>query len=139
MQKVRDVMTHRPVTLPEDAPVVRAAKLMRDQGIGDVLVTTENEQLCGVVTDRDIVVRAVADARDITATPVGSLCSSDLVTVRPDDEADDVVRLMRDKAIRRVPVVEEGHLVGIVSLGDLALERDPSSALSDISAAPPNT
>ncbi|MGI5490497.1 CBS domain-containing protein [Microtetraspora malaysiensis] len=136
-QKARDVMTPDPVVLPEDTPVVRAAKLMRDQAIGDVLVT-RGDRLRGVVTDRDIVVRAVAETRDISATPIGALCSTHVVTVGPDQDADDVVRLMREKAIRRIPVVEKGHPIGIVSLGDLAVEWDPSSALSDICAAPPN-
>ncbi|MDH2428465.1 CBS domain-containing protein [Sphaerisporangium sp. TRM90804] len=137
-QTVRDVMTHRPVCLPADATVSKAARLMRDQAIGDVLVT-KDDLLCGVVTDRDIVVRAVAEARDPESTPLGALCTNDLFTVRPDEDADEVVRLMREKAVRRVPVVEyDGRPVGIVSLGDMALERDPSSALSIISAAPPN-
>ncbi|WP_248964554.1 CBS domain-containing protein [Sphaerisporangium perillae] len=136
-QKVRDVMTHRPICLPADAPVSKAARLMRDQAIGDVLVT-KDDQLYGLVTDRDIVVRAVAEARDADATPLGTLCTSDLVTVRPDQNVDEVVRLMRDRAVRRVPVVEDGRPVGIVSLGDMALEREPSSPLSEISGAPPN-
>ncbi|MFC4585684.1 CBS domain-containing protein [Sphaerisporangium corydalis] len=136
-QKVRDVMTHRPICLPADASVAKAARLMRDQAIGDVLVT-KDDRLCGVVTDRDIVVRAVAEGRDAESTPLGSLCSSDLFTVRPDQSADEVVRLMREKAVRRVPVVEDGRPVGIVSLGDMALEREPMSPLSEISGAPPN-
>lgn len=136
-QKARDVMTHRPICLPADASVSKAARLMRDQAIGDVLVTKDGH-LCGVVTDRDIVVRAVAEARDPDSTPLGSLCSSDLFTVRPDQNADEVIRLMREQAVRRVPVVEDGLPVGIVSLGDMALERDPGSPLSEISGAPPN-
>ncbi|WP_370018523.1 CBS domain-containing protein [Planotetraspora sp. GP83] len=131
-------MTPAPVALPEEAPIVKAAKLMRDQGIGDVLVV-RGDQLRGLVTDRDIVVRAVAEARDVSATPVGTLCTSELITVTPDQDADEVIRLMRQKAVRRVPVVADGRPVGIVTLGDMALERDPASALSDISAAPPNS
>ncbi|GIH23899.1 oxidoreductase [Acrocarpospora phusangensis] len=137
VQTVRDVMTTHPTTLPVDAPLIKAAKLMRDQGIGDVLVTKEG-LLCGVVTDRDIVVRAVAEGRDVNLTPLGSLCSADVVSVGPEQDSDDVVRLMREKAIRRIPVVEDNRPIGIVTLGDMALERDPTSALSDISAAPPN-
>jgi len=137
---VRDVMTSRPVTLPVDAPVVTAAKMMRDQGIGDVLVTEDDGRLCGMVTDRDIVIRAVAEARDISLTPIGALCSSDVVTVTPDQDLGAVLTLMRSNAIRRVPVVDEerGQPVGIVTLGDMALEAEPRSVLSDISAAPPN-
>lgn len=136
-QKVRDVMTHRPICLPADASVAKAARLMRDQAIGDVLVT-KDDHLYGVVTDRDIVVRAVAEARDADSTPLATLCTSEVVTVGPDQDADEVVRLMREKAVRRVPVVEDGRPVGIVSLGDMALEREPSSPLSEISGAPPN-
>ncbi|MFC4535699.1 CBS domain-containing protein [Sphaerisporangium dianthi] len=130
-------MTHRPICLPADASVSKAARLMRDQAIGDVLVTRDG-RLCGLVTDRDIVVRAVAEARDADSTPLGSLCTSDLVTARPDQDVEDVVRLMRERAIRRVPVVEDGRPVGIVSLGDMALEHQLSSPLSEISGAPPN-
>ncbi|GIH66025.1 CBS domain-containing protein [Microbispora siamensis] len=137
-QLVREVMTPAPVTVPRDASVVQAAMLMREHNIGDVLVT-EDDRLYGVVTDRDIVVRAVAESRDLTETPVGACCSSSgLATVTPDQDATQALNLMRHKAIRRIPVVEEGRPVGVVSLGDLALEGDPSSALSDISAAPPN-
>jgi CBS domain-containing protein len=139
-QTVRDVMTTRPITLPIDASIVMAAKLMRDQGIGDVLVTKDDGSLCGLVTDRDIVIRAIAEGRDADVTPIGALCSSDLVTVTPEQDVADVVALMRSNAIRRVPVVDRDgdQPVGIVTLGDMALERDPRSVLSDISAAPPN-
>ncbi|MGW4641308.1 CBS domain-containing protein [Sphaerisporangium sp. NPDC004334] len=130
-------MTHRPICLPADAPVSKAARLMRDQAIGDVLVTRD-DRLCGLVTDRDIVVRAVAEARDADSTPLGALCTSDLVTARPDQDVEDVIRLMRERAVRRVPVVVDGRPVGIVSLGDMALENRPSSPLSEISGAPPN-
>ncbi|MEW9533636.1 CBS domain-containing protein [Microbispora sp. NPDC049125] len=137
-QKVRDVMSPDPVTLPEEATVVKAAKLMRDQGIGDVLVV-RGDRLTGLVTDRDIVVRAVAEARDVSATPLATLCTSDVITADPDQDADEVIRMMREKAVRRVPVVVGGRPVGIVTLGDLAIERDPASALSDITVAPPNS
>ena len=90
------------------------------------------------MTDRDIVVRLVAEARDPASTPLADLCSHPLVTVTPADSIEQAVQLMRSKAIRRLPVVEGGQAVGIVSLGDLAVERDPGSALGEISAAPPN-
>ena len=88
---------------------------------------------------RDIVVRTVAEARDPATTTLADICSHALTTVSPTDSIEQAVQLMRAKAIRRLPVVEGGQAVGIVSLGDLAVERDPSSALGDISAAPPNT
>jgi CBS domain-containing protein len=111
---------------------------MRDQNIGDVIVL-ENQQVCGIVTDRDIVVRTVAEARDPAATSLADICSHPLTTVAPSDSIEHAVQLMREKAIRRLPVVEEGRAVGMVSLGDLAVERDPGSVLGEISTAPPNT
>ena len=110
---------------------------MRDQDIGDVIVI-EHNQVCGIITDRDIAVRIVAEAKDPAATPLADICSHSLLTVQPTDSVEHAVRLMRTHAIRRLPVVEEGKAVGIVSLGDLAAERDPDSVLGEISAAPPD-
>lgn len=135
--RVSDVMTAAPETLPLDATLYEAARVMRDRGIGDVLVTYAG-RLCGVVTDRDIVVRAVALQKDMS-TAVAEVCSTNLVTVAPGEDADAAVRLMREHAIRRVPVVEGEHPIGMVSIGDLAVQRDERSALADISAEPPNT
>ena len=96
-------------------------------------------EVCGIVTDRDIVVRTVAETQDPTITTLADICSHRLLTVTPTDSVEEAVRLMRTHAIRRLPVVEGGQAVGIVSLGDLAVERDPGSALGKISGAPPNT
>jgi CBS domain-containing protein len=136
-QKIRDVMTTEPTTLPEYATVAEAAKRMRDEDIGDVLVVREGE-LTAVVTDRDIAVRAVAEDRAPTQTPLRDIASKELATVSPDDTIADAVRIMRDRALRRIPVVEGSRPVGIVSIGDLAVERDTDSALADISASEPN-
>jgi CBS domain-containing protein len=110
----------------------------RDAQIGDVMVI-EHNQVCGIVTDRDIVVRTVAETRDPATTTLADICSHSLVTVTPTDSVEEAVRLIRTHAIRRLPVVGGGQAVGIVSLGDLAVERDPGSALGEISGAPPNT
>ena len=136
-QRIHDVMTSHPVTLPGTASVQEAARTMREQAIGDVIVL-ENNQVCGIVTDRDIVVRSVAEARDPAATTLADICSHALTTVSPEDSIEQAVHLMRAKAIRRLPVVEDGRAVGLVSLGDLAVAREPDSALGEISAAPPN-
>ena len=136
-QRIHDVMTSHPVTLPGTASVQEAARTMREQAIGDVIVL-ENQQVCGIVTDRDIVVRTVAEARDPAATTLADICSHALTTVSPEDSLEQAVHLMRAKAIRRLPVVEDGRVVGMVSLGDLAVAREPDSALGEISAAPPN-
>lgn len=136
-QRVREVMTAQPVVVAPDTPVQQVATAMRDESIGAVLVAEEG-RLRGLVTDRDLTVRILADGGDMTGRTVQEACSSELVTVAPDDEVDRAVRLMRSKALRRLPVVDGDQAVGIVTLGDLAVERDPGSALSDISAADPN-
>jgi CBS domain-containing protein len=134
---IREVMTPDPVTCDATATIADAARRMRDDDIGDVLVTSDGT-LCGIVTDRDIVVRSVADGDDPTSTPVGEVCTRDVQWVTPDDTVQDAVRLMSDGALRRVPVCTDGRVVGIVSLGDLAIDREPDSVLGDISAAPPS-
>ena len=137
-QRVSSIMTPAPVTIRPGQTVADAARIMRDHGIGNVLVV-ENDALAGMITDRDIVVRAVANGRDPAATPAGDICSRDLVTVRPDEDAQAAVARMRQHGVRRVPVVSEGSPVGILSIGDLAVEKDSESALADVSARPPNT
>lgn len=136
-QQVREIMTSDPVTVAEQTPITEVARLMRERDIGDVIVA-EADDVRGLVTDRDLVVRALAEHRDPDSTTVGEVCSHDLVTCSPQDRIDEAVRLMREHALRRLPVIDNGHLVGALSLGDLAVERDPESALADISAAEPN-
>jgi CBS domain-containing protein len=126
-RQVREVMTPAPPSLPLDAPLTEAARLMRDEEVGGVLIIQDG-RLCGLLTDRDIVVRAVADGRDLTGTRLADICSAGIVTVSPDDETATALRLMRDRAVRRLPVVEDGRPVGIVSIGDLTSDRDESSA-----------
>jgi CBS domain-containing protein len=135
-QRIREIMTGSPVTLPKDATVLEAARLMRDNGIGDVIVT-DGERAEGIVTDRDIVVRAVAEGRDPESVRLEQVESAQLTSVTPDDPVERAIKVMREQAIRRVPVVENGKPVGVVSIGDLAIERDPDSALADISEEPP--
>jgi CBS domain-containing protein len=134
---LREIMTQNPVTVQSTDSVVAAARSMRDGNIGDVVVV-ERGEIQGILTDRDIVVRALAEGRDPARTTVGEICSRELTTLSPSDAIGDAVTMMREKAIRRLPVVDGGRPVGIVSLGDLAVERDPESALGEISAAPPN-
>jgi len=100
---------------------------MRDEEISGVLVTQDG-RLCGLLTDHDIVVRAVAEGRDLTGTRLADICSAGIVTVSPDDGADTALRLMLDSAVRRLPVVEDGRPVGIVSIGDLTSDRDEPAA-----------
>ena len=135
---IRDVMSPIPQGVTVDATVSDAAELMLREDIGGVIVL-EEDRLYGILTDRDIVVRVVAERRDPSVTRVGDVCSRELTTVGPDDSVGQAVRLMRDKAIRRIPVVEGDQVVGILTLGDIAIERDSRTALADISAAPANT
>ena len=136
-QNIREVMTSDPRTVKSSDTVVDAARAMREDDFGAAVVV-DSGNVRGLLTDRDIVVRAVAEGRDPSQTKVGDIASEDVTTVAPDQDVGDAIRLMREQHIRRLPVVEEGKPVGIVSLGDLAVERDPDSVLADISAAPPN-
>lgn len=137
-QSIRDVMTSDPLTVSASSTVTEAARKMKEADVGPVIVLNDDGAILGIVTDRDIAIRAVAEGKQPDSTPVGDICSAELATLGPDDAVDDAIRLMREKAIRRIPVVEGNRPVGIVSLGDLAIQRDPDSALADISAAPPN-
>jgi CBS domain-containing protein len=135
---VRDVMTTDLKTVQASGPVRDAARMMADNDIGTVLVLKDDGSLCGIVTDRDITVRSAAGGADPNTQPVDEVCSHSVTSVDVDDSAADAAKTMSDKALRRVPVLSDGHLVGIVSLGDLAIEMDRRSVLGDISAAAPN-
>jgi CBS domain-containing protein len=117
---------------------MEASRAMRDRDIGDVLVATAGGRMCGMLTDRDIVVRAVADGRDMATTSLGEVCTAGLVTIGPEEDVSTAIDLMRHWAIRRLPVVDpvSDRLVGIISLGDLWAREQGDSALADISRAP---
>lgn len=136
--KVRDVMTTDPITLASTETLAAAAKQMRDADVG-VVVVTDNGSIAGLVTDRDIVVRGIAEDLDPFSTALASCCTTrGVVTVTPDDSVDHAVRLMREHAVRRLLVMEGGKPVAIVSIGDFAIEQDEESALAEISAAESN-
>jgi CBS domain-containing protein len=134
---VKDVMRPGVVAVRPDASLVEAAQLMRAQDIGDVVVA-DGQRVVGMLTDRDITVRAVAEGTDPLTVSAGSVCTPDPVTVAPDDPVSAAVALMRAHGVRRLPVVEDGLPVGMVTLGDLAEARDPDSTLADISRAEPD-
>lgn len=136
-QTVGDIMTADVISLSAEHTVRDAARHMREANVGAIVVQKQGD-LFGIVTDRDIVVRCLAQGGNCDTTPLGEVCSAEVATLRPDDDVDYAVRMMRDRAIRRIPVVKNGKAVGIVSLGDLALQRDPFSALGAISSASPN-
>lgn len=129
--KVRDVMTPGPIGVGYYQSIGEAARTMRDWGVGAILVVND-QSLCGLVTDRDLVVRAVAEARG-PDEPVGPLSSGDLVGVDVDADAAEAARLMRENAVRRLPVIEDGQVAGMISVGDLVIQDDPRSALAALS------
>jgi CBS domain-containing protein len=135
---VREIMTKNVTNMQVSTTLEEAARAMREQDIGNVVVA-EDERLVGLVTDRDIVIRAVADGMDPTTTTLGSVASRDIIAIQPDDTAQAAALLMREQAIRRVLVVDEQGLCGILSIGDLASEIDPDSVLGGISGAAPNS
>ena len=130
--KVRDVMTPGPIGVDYYQSVGEAARAMRDWGVGAVLVVS-NDSLYGLVTDRDLVVRAVAEARGADE-PVGPLSSGNVIGVDADADVHEAMRLMREHAVRRLPVLEDGQVAGIVSLGDLAMQDEPDLAFAQLSA-----
>jgi CBS domain-containing protein len=136
-QTVDEVMTADPRTVAPDEPIATAARHMRDADVGAVVVVQDG-RATGIVTDRDIVVRAIADGRDPQGTRVADVASEATVTVAPDQAATEAARLMREHDVRRLVVVQGGRPAGIVSIGDLAVALDDESALADISAASPN-
>ena len=137
MTTVGEFMTTRLVTMDGNDTLIAAAQEMRDSAIGDVVVT-DGDNVVGIVTDRDITVRGVAEDMDPTSTRLNQITSQDVVTVSQNDDVVAAADLMRTYAVRRLPVVDDGRLVGLISMGDLAVEREPQSVLADISADDPN-
>jgi CBS domain-containing protein len=121
---IREIMTFDPTTVEPSTPIVEAARIMRDEDVG-LLPIVEGDQLWGTLTDRDIVVRAIAEGRDLQSTTGGEIASRDLVTIDPQQDLDEALRLMAKHQVRRLPVVEEdGRLIGIVAQADVAHAGD---------------
>ncbi|MFD2169447.1 CBS domain-containing protein [Tumebacillus lipolyticus] len=135
--KIRELMTTDVQCCAPDASLQQAAQIMADIDVGIVPICSANDRLEGCVTDRDIVIRAVAKGMDVNTTRVGECMSSAMVSCSPEQTAQEASNLMADHQIRRLPVVENGRLVGIVALGDLAVvgihENEAGFALSEIS------
>ena len=122
-KKIREVMTPAPETIGADRPVAEAAKKMKEADAGMIPVMT-NGSLVGTVTDRDIALRIVAEGKDPQSTLVGEIASADLVTVAPDEDLDVALQKMAKHQVRRLPVVEDGRLIGVVAQADVAREGD---------------
>jgi CBS domain-containing protein len=121
---IRDVMTSNPCTIDADKDIVYAAKMLKDENVG-VAPIVEGDQLIGVLTDRDIAIKVVAEGKDPQTTKVRDVASKDTVTIDPQQDLEEAVRLMAQHQVRRLPVVEEdGKIVGIVAQADVALESN---------------
>jgi len=135
MPKVRDIMSSEVESASPDTTLEEVATMMKTEDVGAIPVV-EDDELVGIVTDRDIVLRCVAEGKDPSETNVEDVLSEDLETASPDMDVQDAVRLMSRRQIRRLPVVEDNRLVGILSLGDVAVKEDEEEAgeaLEDIS------
>jgi CBS domain-containing protein len=128
-KRVDQAMTRDPRSIAPLTPVSEAARVMRSQDVGSVPVVDDG-RLVGMVTDRDIALRLVAEGKDPQATPVAEVASAEIVTVRPEQELDSALQLMAQHQVRRLPVVENDRLVGIVAQADVAVEAPgPPTAL----------
>ncbi|HEY2218835.1 MAG TPA: CBS domain-containing protein [Gaiellaceae bacterium] len=134
-KSVKDAMTSDVKTAAPSQSLTDVARLMKQEDVGSVPVV-DGERLVGVVTDRDIVVRGIADGSDPHAIKAGDIASRDVVTVKPGDDLDDAMRLMAQHQVRRLPVVDDGHLVGVVAQADVAQEakeKDVGHVVEEIS------
>jgi CBS domain-containing protein len=137
VREIREVMTAKPEAIRPTDTLKDAARIMRDRDIGDILVEDPQGGLLGIITDRDIAIRATAEGTD-PSTKVEGVYSREIATLDPTDTVQDAVARMRAKDIRRLPVVEAGKAIGIVSLGDISVETAPRSLLADISTGSPD-
>lgn len=128
--EVRKIMTADPVSVEPDTTLEEIASLMKEQDIGAVPVV-EDGALCGIVTDRDIVIRCIAAGQDATECTAEDVMSTDIQSLGPSASVDEVARLMGDLQIRRLPIVEKNRLVGMVSLGDLAVKSQDDDLSGD--------
>jgi CBS domain-containing protein len=137
--KVREVMTDRPRCVSPETPVTQAAELMETEDIGAIPVL-EGEQLAGMITDRDIVIRAIAKGKDPRGMPVREIATREVVTVGPDDDLSEALKLMASYQVRRLPVVDQDNrLIGVLAQADIALEAKEKSVgemVEDISRPP---
>lgn len=130
--KCKEIMSRKVLSATKDSTLQEVANLLKTGDIGILPIVDSENRLLGLVTDRDIVVRAVADGSDITKTVVGDIMSTDTYTAGPDDFAFEAVRTMGDKQVRRVPIVDElGVLLGIVSMADIALEMEDEKEIAE--------
>ena len=124
---VREAMTPAVRTAGPTQSLVEAARLMRTEDAGSIPVVEDN-RLIGIVTDRDITVRGIAEGADPKTTTVAEVASQDVVTISPDQNLDEALSMMARYQVRRLPVVEDGNLVGILAQADIAMEAEEKQA-----------
>jgi CBS domain-containing protein len=128
--KVRDIMTNEVATATLDSTVEDIAGMMKEEDTGAIPVVDDGE-LAGIVTDRDIVIRCIAEGKDPAETTVEDILTEELHTIEPDADVDEAARLMSDRQIRRLPVVEQGELIGVISLGDIAVKQGDADTVGE--------
>ncbi len=135
---VKEIMSKNPVTISQEESAAVAARLLSRHNLGSLPVCGSDGRLRGIVTDRDIVLRCVAAENDPDITPVREIMSRSMITVSPEDDVRSAAQLMAGRQVRRLPVVEKGKVVGVLSLGDMArsdrFDMECAKALSEISA-----
>jgi CBS domain-containing protein len=130
-KRITELMTSNPRTIGQDQPVAEAAKMMRDEDVG-LAPIVDGDKLVGTVTDRDIAIRVVAEGKDPQTTKVMEIASRELITIDPQQDLDEALKLMARHQVRRLPVVEEdGRLVGIVAQADIA-EHAPGKKTGEV-------
>ena len=134
---IAEIMNTGVRTVTPDTTLRETAEIMRDEDVGDLVVTSSGH-LHGMLTDRDIVVRCVAEVDAPAMVRVGEVCSTEVVTVPRQSSVKDAVHTMRTATVRRPPVVDDDEVIGVVTMGDLAQVVDERSAQADVSAAAPN-
>jgi CBS domain-containing protein len=134
-KSIRDVMSSNPCAIDADKPVAYAAKMMKEEDVG-LAPIVEGDRLLGTLTDRDIVLRVVAEGKDPQTVTAREVASTDLITIDPQQDLDEALRLMASNLVRRLPVVEEGRLVGVLAQADVAREakeKQTGQLVEDIS------
>lgn len=130
----RDIMTPNPQTITASTTLADAARLMRDLDVGSLPICVEDDKLTGMITDRDIVVRCIAEDGDPRKVTAGWLSEGDPITVAVDDPMDDILNTMAEYQVRRLPVLEDGRLVGIISEADIAQDGNTEEVADTVQA-----
>lgn len=130
--RIGDIMTRQVRSLKGTQTLVDAAKLMQELDVGVVPIVGNNNDLVGVLTDRDIVVRSIASGNDPNMTRIDSVMTKDAITITPEIDVQDAARIMSDEKVRRLPVVEGMRLIGMISLGDLAANVKSDMMAGDV-------